>query len=127
MLVMRLNYNKDRRRVDYFERSARAAAGTTKTGEGKGAKRRKVKVPMVEGQEGGGFLELVVENDQVYLVSFSVYLGRVSTVCPVSAEELGKEASCDYLKTSGCCWIWAGDYSALVYGLLYLRSRQIKG
>lgn len=70
---MQLNYNKDRRRVDYFERSARAAAGApreSKTAAGAGVKRRrKVKVPMVEGYDGGGTLELVVEDDQVYLVS----------------------------------------------------------
>lgn len=72
MLVMRLNYNKDKRRVAYFESSARAAAGTTKEkagGEGKVQRRRKVKVPMIEGNEGSGTLELVVEGDNVYLVN----------------------------------------------------------
>ncbi|KAI9636658.1 uncharacterized protein MKK02DRAFT_45364 [Dioszegia hungarica] len=69
LLVMRLNYNKDRARVAYFERSARAAAGSTKekAGAAAGQRRRKVKVPMVEGNEGAGVLELVVEGDNVFL------------------------------------------------------------
>lgn len=72
MLVMRLNYNKDKQRVAYFERSARAAAGSTKAAEGKGQRKRKVKVPMVEGNEGRGVLDLIVEGDNVYLVSTSL-------------------------------------------------------
>lgn len=69
---MRLNYGRDKRRVEYFERSARAAAGApreSKTIVGAGTKRRRrVKVPMVQGSDQGGVLELVVEDDAVYLV-----------------------------------------------------------
>lgn len=78
-LVMQLNYNKDKRRVEYFERTARSLAGgggmMKKVAEGEkvnvGGKRRKVRVPMIEGNEGAGTLELIVERENVYLVSLS--------------------------------------------------------
>ncbi len=89
---MILNYSKDRKRVAYFDRAARIAAGV---GVGKDKKekekekekdvvtvgkerekevvpkerKRKVKVPMVEGNEFAGTLELIVEGDEVFLVS----------------------------------------------------------
>lgn len=87
---MRLNYSRDRKRVDYFDRAAKSAAGVKEkekekdrvdgnkeNGTSKGQKesvaskerRRKVKVLMVEGNEYGGSLELIVEGDEVFLVS----------------------------------------------------------
>ncbi|RXK35609.1 hypothetical protein M231_07139 [Tremella mesenterica] len=91
---MRLNYNKDKRRVRYFTDSALSSAGVKKIvddvngtieslkelSEGKkekvvqkskekdnGGRRRKVKVPMVEGSDHHGFLELVVDGNKVFL------------------------------------------------------------
>ncbi|GFZ47441.1 hypothetical protein JCM24511_05185 [Saitozyma sp. JCM 24511] len=95
-LVMQLNHNRDIRRVAYFENAALVAAGVKRDGaqapaqdkekSGLGRKetgngtstngagnvhakgrRRKVKVPMVQGMEGAGYLELVVEGEHVYL------------------------------------------------------------
>ncbi|KAK4685282.1 hypothetical protein P7C73_g4869, partial [Tremellales sp. Uapishka_1] len=63
-LVMQLNYNKDIKRVEYFENTAKVSAGSKKDGV---TRRRKVRVPMIEGSEGSGMLELIVEDDQVYL------------------------------------------------------------
>lgn len=61
-LVLRINYTRDIARVAYFTEAAQKAA--------RGAQgRRKVKVPMVEGGLGGDVLELVVDGDQVLLVS----------------------------------------------------------
>lgn len=81
LLVMKMNYNRDRKRVDYFEQSARTAAGlpakreengsANGAGTGKEGRRRKVKVPMVTGSEYSGYLELIVEGDDVYVVSSS--------------------------------------------------------
>ena len=88
LLVMKMNYSRDRKRVDYFEQSARAAAGLPPKKEttaisastsastsingtaGKEARRRKVKVPMVPGNEFNGHLELIVEGDDVFIVSY---------------------------------------------------------
>lgn len=83
LLVMRMNYSRDKKRVDYFESSARAAAGLPPKKEatngsasasangaaGKEARRRKVKVPMVAGSDSSGHLELIVEGDDVFIVS----------------------------------------------------------
>ncbi|ORY24784.1 hypothetical protein BCR39DRAFT_545926 [Naematelia encephala] len=104
-LVLQLNYSRDKRRVEYFTRSAQSAAGVLTgpsakiraakendivkeegkakgkaKGKGKSDKlelglsskssslrRRKVKVPMVQGNEAAGYLELVVQGDQVLL------------------------------------------------------------
>ncbi|CAD6565059.1 MAG: hypothetical protein TREMPRED_000674 [Tremellales sp. Tagirdzhanova-0007] len=82
-LVMRLNYARDRRRVGYFDRAAKTAAGYNKDKDKDKDKKdkerfkekagnvkewkRKVKVPMVEGSEFAGTLELVVEGDEVFL------------------------------------------------------------
>lgn len=80
---MNLNYNRDRKRVEYFERSAKSSAGvTSKVAENGGVipanvaaaaggdgRRRKVKVPMVEGSEFSGQLELIVQGDEVFIVS----------------------------------------------------------
>ncbi len=89
---MRLNYARDRRRVGYFDRTAKSAAGLSKDkgtedgvengkekekgrekkeGVASKERRRKVKVPMVEGSEFSGTLELIVEGDEVFLVSAS--------------------------------------------------------
>lgn len=60
-IVLRLNYARDVRRVDYFKTTAQRLA--------RGAQgRRKVKVPMVEGAVGGEGLELVVDGEDVFLV-----------------------------------------------------------
>ena len=87
-----MNYAKDRRRVQYFERAAKTAAGVGKDKKGmegdkensgerdKGRKgvtmerRRKVRVPMVEGNEYAGTLELIVEGEEVLLVRHCGYL-----------------------------------------------------
>ena len=78
MLVMRMNYNRDAKRVAYFENTARALAGAVKepkTSVGQPVKRRrKVRVPMVEGNEGAGTLELVVEDGHVYLVRIDPFI-----------------------------------------------------
>lgn len=72
LLAQKLNYNKDARRVAYFNRVALNAAAT---GQGKREKvdgeesARRVRVPMVEGSDAGGYLELVVIGEHVYLVS----------------------------------------------------------
>lgn len=76
---MNLNYNRDQKRVEYFERSAKASAGLTSkiaenggviaTNGGEGKRRRKVKVAMVEGSEFSGQLELIVQGDEVFIVS----------------------------------------------------------
>jgi len=97
---MRLNYARDRKRVAYFEKAAKSAAGVSKEkvreignvngreekGDGiakvngreneKGKegtvgkeRRRKVRVPMVEGNDFAGTLELIVEGEEVFLVS----------------------------------------------------------
>lgn len=80
-LVLSLNYNKHLRRIAYFENAAKSAAGVLGPG-GVGAqnekialnanmaqpgRRRKVKVPMVEGNESVGTLELIVSGNEVYL------------------------------------------------------------
>ena len=75
-LVMQLNYNRDIQRIRYFERAARISAGSKSpaTGEkdqaagAKAARRRKVKVPMVEGRDNTGYLDLIVVGDEVFLV-----------------------------------------------------------
>lgn len=75
-LVMQLNYNRDIQRIRYFERAARVSAGSKSpaTGEkdqgagAKAARRRKVKVPMVEGRDNTGYLDLIVVGDEVFLV-----------------------------------------------------------
>lgn len=83
MLVMRLNYSRDAKRVAYFETTAKALAGTArepKTSAGQPVKRRrKVKVPMVEGNEGAGVLELVVQDGEVFFVCFSSRTGRIAS------------------------------------------------
>jgi DnaJ family protein C protein 1 len=66
-LVQALNYNRDIKRVNYFEESAKRLAGK-KVMEDGGKGRRKVRVDMVEGSERGGSLELVVKGDGVFLV-----------------------------------------------------------
>ncbi|WOO83513.1 putative J domain-containing protein [Vanrija pseudolonga] len=59
-IVLRLNYARDVRRVEYFKTTAQRLA--------RGAQgRRKVKVPMVEGAVGGEGLELVVDGEDVFL------------------------------------------------------------
>jgi DnaJ family protein C protein 1 len=68
LLVMKLNYNKDAKRVAYFDKAAKAGVGKEKEAASKG-RRRKVRVPMVEGSDSGGLLELVVEDGVVYVVS----------------------------------------------------------
>ncbi|WWD21120.1 hypothetical protein CI109_105601 [Kwoniella shandongensis] len=76
-LVLNLNYRKHQRRIEYFINSARSQAGVLSAsgssinvnglaGAG-GARRRKVRVAMVEGNEGAGTLELIVSGDQVLL------------------------------------------------------------
>ena len=81
LLVLRLNYGRDKRRVEYFQRSALALSGNGSgkrekflspdegAEEGEEVYGRRVKVPMVEGSEMAGFLDLVVVNDHVYVVS----------------------------------------------------------
>ena len=71
LLIMRLNYNRDKARVNYFAQSALTAArnnaGKRVDFDGDTSGRR-VKVPMVEGSDKAGFLELVVVGQDVYLV-----------------------------------------------------------
>lgn len=76
---MKMNYRRDKKRVDYFEQAARTSAGLPAkkdekaNGEkdtGKEGRRRKVKVPMVAGSEFSGHLELIVEGDEVFIVSY---------------------------------------------------------
>ena len=86
LLVMRLNFSRDRRRIEYFDRSAKAAAkrgqgkrerfdlqDVVSDGAGKGGEEfgRRVKVPMVEANDMGGLLELVVLDEKVYMVCLS--------------------------------------------------------
>ena len=81
-----MNYSRDRKRVNYFERSAQTLG---KNGAGRREKYlnplhegddevygRRVKVPMVEGNDMAGWLDLVIYNDQVYIVSRSSTLNR---------------------------------------------------
>jgi len=61
-VVMQMNHKRDTARVAYFTSSAQRLA--------RGANgRRKVRVPMTEGAQGGESLELVVDDGNVYLVS----------------------------------------------------------
>ncbi|ORX39070.1 DnaJ domain-containing protein, partial [Kockovaella imperatae] len=85
LLVLRMNYSRDKKRVDYFYTTALAL---NKNGAGKREKfydpnstagpeeqdvpevvGRRVKVPMVQGHDMAGVLDLAVVNDQVYVVS----------------------------------------------------------
>jgi DnaJ family protein C protein 1 len=78
---MKMNYAKDKKRVDYFESAARTSAGlpakkedgtgagAVATNTGKEGRRRKVKVPMVAGSEFSGHLELIVDGEEVFIVS----------------------------------------------------------
>lgn len=85
---MRMNYTRDKKRVDYFEQAARAAAGLsaqkkesadgTSTPTGNAARRRKVKVPMVQGSDFSGHLELIVEGEQVFVVSLPISVESIS-------------------------------------------------
>lgn len=86
---MQMNFNRDRRRVEYFQRRALALAGgkgsngkDKENASGKGgskansavpARRRKVRVPMVEGDDSSPSLELVVDNGVVYIVSLLLH------------------------------------------------------
>jgi len=80
---MKMNYAKDKKRVDYFEQAARTSAGlpakkeesnVNSNGTGNGAgRRRKVKVPMVAGSEFSGQLELIVDGEEVFVVSSREY------------------------------------------------------
>jgi hypothetical protein len=82
---MKMNYARDKKRVDYFEQAARTSAGlppkkeegATANGNGsvngaagKEGRRRKVKVPMVAGSEFSGHLELIVDGEEVFIVSY---------------------------------------------------------
>jgi len=83
LLVLKMNYAKDKKRVDYFESAARTSAGFPAKKEdgtaaanaggagsaGKEGRRRKVKVPMVAGSEFSGHLELIVDGEEVFIVS----------------------------------------------------------
>jgi hypothetical protein len=76
-LILKMNYARDKKRVDYFEQAARTSAGLPPKKEegGSGAtngagRRRKVKVPMVAGSEFSGQLELIVDGEEVFIVSF---------------------------------------------------------
>lgn len=60
-VVLRMNHTRDKRRVNYFTEAARKVASGAKG-------RRKVRIPMVEGSNGGETLELVVDGDTVLLV-----------------------------------------------------------
>jgi DnaJ family protein C protein 1 len=74
---MKMNYARDKKRVDYFESAARTSAGLPAkkeegavNGNGNGpSRRRKVKVPMVAGSEFSGQLELIVDGEDVFIVS----------------------------------------------------------
>jgi hypothetical protein len=76
---MKMNYRRDKKRVDYFEQAARTSAGLPakketdvkpKASAGGEGRRRKVKVPMVAGSEFSGHLELIVDGEEVFIVSF---------------------------------------------------------
>ncbi|WVR09110.1 hypothetical protein IAU60_006172 [Kwoniella sp. DSM 27419] len=76
-VVLTMNYRKHQRRVDYFVKAARSAAGVlgvtsdATTGEQISVpvqgRRRKVRVPMVEGNDSAGTLELIVSGNEVLL------------------------------------------------------------
>ncbi|WWC64105.1 uncharacterized protein I303_106712 [Kwoniella dejecticola CBS 10117] len=75
-LVLNLNYRKHQRRIDYFQNAARSSAGVlgvTSAQNGEKVtvpvqgRRRKVRVPMVEGSDQGGTLELVVVGNDVFI------------------------------------------------------------
>ncbi|WWC73179.1 uncharacterized protein I206_107145 [Kwoniella pini CBS 10737] len=75
-LVLNLNYRKHNRRIDYFQNAARSSAGilgVTSSQNGEKVtvpvqgRRRKVRVPMVEGSDQGGTLELVVVGNDVFI------------------------------------------------------------
>ncbi|WVF65618.1 hypothetical protein IAT40_000348 [Kwoniella sp. CBS 6097] len=75
-LVLRMNYSKHQKRIEYFVNAARSAAGvlgvTSDNQSGKVAvpvqgRRRKVRVPMVEGNDSAGTLELIVNGNEVLL------------------------------------------------------------
>ncbi|WRT68980.1 uncharacterized protein IL334_005962 [Kwoniella shivajii] len=76
-LVLNLNYRKHQRRITYFENAARSSAGVSgftsnsQTGEKVvvpvQGRRRKVRVPMVEGNDQAGTLELVVIGSDVFI------------------------------------------------------------
>ncbi|WVQ81507.1 hypothetical protein IAT38_003631 [Cryptococcus sp. DSM 104549] len=89
-LVMQLNYSKHLARIAYFERAARSAAGVLGSG-GLGqpgdkivvptqGRRRKVKVPMVEGNDSAGTLELIVNGNEVLLPHDGGSLTPISTL-----------------------------------------------
>lgn len=73
---MKMNYRRDKKRVDYFEQAARTSAGLPakkdETGPKSGGegRRRKVKVPMVAGSDFSGHLELIVDGEDVFIVRF---------------------------------------------------------
>ncbi|WVQ93271.1 hypothetical protein IAU59_000337 [Kwoniella sp. CBS 9459] len=79
-MVLRMNYTKHQRRIEYFVNAARSAAGVlaannATSADNKGAapvvpvqgRRRKVRVPMVEGNDSAGTLELIVNGNDVLL------------------------------------------------------------
>ncbi|WVQ63968.1 uncharacterized protein L199_002126 [Kwoniella botswanensis] len=75
-LVLNLNYRKHQRRIDYFQNAARSSAGVLGVSSGQNGekvtvpvqgRRRKVRVPMVEGSDQGGTLELVVVGNDVFI------------------------------------------------------------
>jgi len=83
---MKMNYARDKKRVDYFESAARSSAGLPAkkeegavNGNGNGpSRRRKVKVPMVAGSEFSGQLELIVDGEEVFIVSLLFREGSAS-------------------------------------------------
>ena len=97
LLVQTLNYNKDSKRVAYFNRVALNAAAT---GQGKREKidseesARRVRVPMVEGSDMGGYLELVVIGEHVYLVSLRPFDNTLDHTSNHFGEVAGRGASC---------------------------------
>ncbi|WWC91284.1 uncharacterized protein L201_006227 [Kwoniella dendrophila CBS 6074] len=78
-LILNLNFRKHQRRIDYFQNAARSSAGVltptnpNQIGNEKApivpvqGRRRKVRVPMVEGDNQGGTLELVVVGNDVFI------------------------------------------------------------
>ncbi|OCF41960.1 endoplasmic reticulum protein [Kwoniella heveanensis CBS 569] len=75
-LVLRMNYTKHQNRIEYFVNAARSAAGVLGgASDNQGGKvavpvqgrRRKVRVPMVEGNDSAGTLELIVNGNEVLL------------------------------------------------------------
>jgi len=93
---MKMNYARDKKRVDYFESAARSSAGLPAkkeegavNGNGNGpSRRRKVKVPMVAGSEFSGQLELIVDGEEVFIVSSPV--PAVQHKLTVSPTEMGQ-------------------------------------